>query len=193
MVVARRGVYIERGDVKRLAFESPVRSLAPNKNGGIALLITLLNVFGKPFLAHGQAQNRSPLKQGQLFCTFGGLLRDLHSARTSADDGDPAARKIDTLLRPSRRVTPIAFERRDSWHIGNIRLRCESQSGQKEVCRYSFPALKLQAPPSSLFIEPCALDPRSHPHKRPKAQRIANMPEIGSELLPSGKALAPGP
>src|SRR3546814_8194721 len=48
MVVARRGVYIERGDVKRLAFESPVRSLAPNKNGGIALLITLLNVFGKP-------------------------------------------------------------------------------------------------------------------------------------------------
>src|SRR3546814_313711 len=87
MVVARRGVYIERGDVKRLAFESPVRSLAPNKNGGIALLITLLNVFGKPFLAHGQAQNRSPLKQGQLFCAFGGLLRDLHSARTSADDG----------------------------------------------------------------------------------------------------------
>src|SRR3546814_4793858 len=94
-----------------------------------------------------------------------------------SDDGDPAARKIDTLLRPSRRVTPIAFERRDSSHIGNIRLRCESQSGQKEVCRYSFPALKLQAPPSSLFIEPCALDPRSHPHKRPKAQRIANMPE----------------
>src|SRR3546814_5645964 len=33
MVVARRGVYIERGDVKRLAFESPVRSLAPQKNG----------------------------------------------------------------------------------------------------------------------------------------------------------------
>ena len=108
------------------------------------------------------------MKEGQLRYGFGRFLRDLHTTCTGADQGNLTSAEIDTLLRPARCVKPLAFEILKAGKIGDIRLGCETKSGQQESCRNSFVAVELQTPLLRLLLIVRASDPTPHAHHGPQ-------------------------